>query len=185
MAHHVCPWWLGYLLISPMRRWVQDPGAIVGPFVSAGMTVLEVGPGMGFFTLELARGVGPNGRVLALDIQSKMLAALVRRAKNAGLDDRIEARLPAGDGLGIHSYDGRVDFAFAFAVVHEIPKPEVLFMDLAQALKTGGKLLLAEPAGHVRADAFAATLRLAKESGFALESRPVIWRSHTAVLARG
>jgi ubiquinone/menaquinone biosynthesis C-methylase UbiE len=184
MAHRVCPWWLGYLLVTPLRRWVHNPGAIVGPFVSQGMTVLELGPGIGFFTLELARRVGPAGRVIAIDVQPKMLDALVRRAKKAGLADRIEARPPAGDGLGIHAYDGRGDFALAFAVVHEVPKPEVLFMDICQALKAGAKLLIAEPAGHVRADAFAATLRLAKESGFELESRPVIWRSHTAVLVR-
>ncbi len=53
MAHRVCPWWLGYLLASPVRRWLQDPGVIVGSFVSDGMTVLDAGPGMGFFAVEL------------------------------------------------------------------------------------------------------------------------------------
>jgi len=54
MAHRVCPWWLGYLLASPLRRLLQDPAAIVGPYVREGMTVLEPGPGMGFFTLAMA-----------------------------------------------------------------------------------------------------------------------------------
>jgi len=58
MSTHVCPWWLGYLLASSLRRWIQDPGAVVGPFVSEGMTVLQPGPGRGFFTLELARETG-------------------------------------------------------------------------------------------------------------------------------
>ena len=49
---------------------------ILSPLVSEGMTVLEPGPGMGFFTLELARLVGPHGRVVSVEMQAKMLEAL-------------------------------------------------------------------------------------------------------------
>jgi tRNA A58 N-methylase Trm61 len=149
------------------------------------MIVLEPGPRMGFFTLELARRVGSTGRVIAVEVQPRKLEALVRRAEKAGLADRIEARQPEGDGLGIKDDAGKIDFALAFAMIHEVREPEALLGDIHQALKAGGKLLIAEPAGHVRADAFAATLRLAKESGFALESRPAVWGSHTAVLLGG
>ena len=76
MEKRVCPWWLGYVLASPLRRWLQDPAAIVAPYVREGMTVLEPGPGMGFFTLELARRVGPKGRVIAVDVQPRMIAGL-------------------------------------------------------------------------------------------------------------
>ena len=55
MAHRVCPWWLGYLLASPLRRLMANPRKLLAPYVHEGMTVLEPGPGMGFFTLELAR----------------------------------------------------------------------------------------------------------------------------------
>jgi len=60
MAKRVCPWWLGYFLASPVRRWLmrEDPAQILAPYVREGMTVLEPGPGMGFFTLELAMRVG-------------------------------------------------------------------------------------------------------------------------------
>ena len=85
MSHKVCPWWLGRLLASPARRLVHDPAAILPPFVTAGMTVLEPGPGMGFFTLELARLVGPRGKVVAVDVQPRMLSGLRRRAAKAGL----------------------------------------------------------------------------------------------------
>jgi len=71
MSHTVCPWWLGYVLASPLRRLFLDPVKLLSPYVQAGMTVLEPGPGMGFFTLELARLVGPAGRVVAVDIQPK------------------------------------------------------------------------------------------------------------------
>ncbi len=67
MSARVCPWWLGWLLASPVRKLFHDPARIVAPHVQEGMTVLEPGPGMGFFTLELARRVGPAGRVIAVD----------------------------------------------------------------------------------------------------------------------
>ena len=183
MAQHLCPWWLGYLLLNPLRRWVHNPRRILGPFVSGGMTVLEPGPGMGFFTLELARRVGPTGRVIAVDVQPKMLEGLARRATRAGLAERLQARQPKGDHLGIEDCRGQVDFALAFAMVHEVQKPELLFGDLREALKPGGKVLLAEPRGHVRAEAFAAMLELARQAGFVVESGPRIRRCHSAVLS--
>ncbi len=48
MEEHVCPWWIGYLLVSPICRWLQID-KILSPYISDGMTVLELGPGMGFF----------------------------------------------------------------------------------------------------------------------------------------
>jgi predicted methyltransferase len=62
MSRRICPWWLGYFLASPLRRWLRhDPTKILAPYVREGMTVFEPGPGMGFFTLELARRVGASG----------------------------------------------------------------------------------------------------------------------------
>ena len=101
MAHHVCPWWLGYWLVSPLRRLWQDPEKILEPYVKTGMTVLEPGCGMGFFTLDLARLVGPKGKVVAVDLQEKMLAGLKRRARKAGLDGSIESRLVKADGMDV------------------------------------------------------------------------------------
>ena len=80
MAHRICPWWLGYWLVSPLRKLRENPSKALAPFVREGMVVLEPGPGMGFFTLAVARLVGPEGRVVAVDLQPKMLASLERRA---------------------------------------------------------------------------------------------------------
>ena len=74
--HRVCPWWVGYILASPIRKLMHNPARILAPFVRTGMTVFEPGPGMGFFTFELARLVGPTGRVSAVDVQPKMIEAL-------------------------------------------------------------------------------------------------------------
>ena len=146
--------------------------------------VIEPGPGMGFFTLELARLVGPRGRVIAIDVQPKMLEGLVRRARKVNLADRITARQPKGDHLGIDDLQGTADFALVFAMAHEVPSPLALFVDIHDALKRGAKMLLAEPLGHVSAKGYEGILNTAKSVGFTIESKPAIRRSRAAVLVR-
>lgn len=184
MPKCVCPWWLGYLLISPLRRLVQDPHKVVAPYVREGMTVLEPGPGMGFFTLELARLVGPSGRVVAVDIQPRMLAGLRRRAARAGLSQRLDARLVSPSTLGLADLDGVVDFTLAVNVIHELPAVEPFFAEVAKVSKPGAGLLLAEPAGHVKAPEFQAELAAATRAGFNLAGSPPMWRSRAAFLKR-
>ena len=184
MPHRVCPWWLGYLLASPIRRVSQNPAKIVAPYVGEGMTVLEPGPGLGFFTLELARRVGASGRVVAVDIQPKMLSVLERRARKAGLADRIDIRLAQPDSMPLEDLNGKVDFALAFAMVHELPDQVRFFSQVAAALKPGGSLLLVEPGGHVKPDEFDAELKIAAGAGLVLANRPTVGRSHAALLKR-
>jgi ubiquinone/menaquinone biosynthesis C-methylase UbiE len=182
MAHGVCPWWVGWLLASPIRKLVHDPGAILSPHVREGMTVLEPGPGMGFFTLEAARRVGPSGRVVAVDLQERMLSALRRRAARAGLAERIEARRAGADSLGVDDLAGRVDLVLAFAVVHELPDAARFFAEARRALRPGGRLFFAEPAGHVPAATFEAALQAAERAGFRRAPGPAVRRSLTALL---
>jgi ubiquinone/menaquinone biosynthesis C-methylase UbiE len=184
MSKRVCPWWLGYLLACPLRRFSHNPAKILGPFVKEGMTVLEPGPGMGFFTLEMARLVGPSGRVIAVDVQPKMIAALRRRLAKAGLLDRVEARLVPPESLRVADLDEKVDFTLAFAVVHELPAEELFFSEVARASKPGACLLLAEPTGHVKTEDFEAELQAASQVGFVREGGPFIRRSHTALLRK-
>ena len=184
MERHICPWWLGYALASPLRRLWLQPIEILRPFVAAGATVLEPGCGMGFFTLDLARLVGPDGRVVAIDIQPRMLASLARRARRAGLAARIEARLARPDSLGAEDLDGRVGFALAFAMVHELPDAGRFFRELHRALEPSGTVLLAEPKGHVTHPAFADTLALARAADLLDEAGPALRSSWTALLRR-
>jgi ubiquinone/menaquinone biosynthesis C-methylase UbiE len=165
MAAHMCPWWAGYFLTNPLRRLVEDPRAILAPHVRAGMLVLEPGPGMGFFTLELARLVGPHGRVVAVDAQERMLAGLRRRATRAGLLERLDLRLAAGGDLGIDDLVGRVDFAVLFHMLHEVPDPAALLRAVHAALGPGGRLLLVEPRGHVTLAHFADSLAHCRSAG--------------------
>lgn len=168
-GHRVCPWWLGYWLVSPVRRLWESPRRLFGGLVREGMTVVEPGCGMGYFTLDLARMVGPHGRVVAVDVQEKMLAGLARRARRAGLAERVDARLVTARGLGIGDLAGRADLAVAIHMVHEVPDQAAFFADLHAALKAGGGLLVVEPPGHVSAEDFAATVAVAERAGFVVD----------------
>jgi len=183
MAHRVCPWWLGYFLLNPFRRYRENPSQILAPHVRAGMTVLEPGPGMGFFTLELARLVGASGRVIAVDVQPKMIARLKRRAEKAGLLDRVYARLAAADSMNIADLAGSVDFTLAYHVVHEFPDCARFFAEVYAASQPGASLLMAEPSGHVKPAMFEAELKAASAAGFALQPPPSS-RGLTALLRK-
>ena len=89
MAGHVCPWWGGYFIDNWLRRLFHDPDAILRPYVHPGMTVMDVGCGMGLFAIAMARLVGPTGKVIAVDLQQQMLDVLGKRALKAGVADRI------------------------------------------------------------------------------------------------
>lgn len=184
MSHRVCPWWIGYLLASPIRRWIQDPVSIISPYVHAGMTVLEPGPGMGFFTIPLAQLVGPSGHVVAVDLQPRMISGLKRRAARAGVLERIDGRVSAAESMGIDDLAGKVDFTLAFAMVHEFPDSSHFFQEAAIASKPNAKLLLAEPSGHVDEKQFDEELQAASKAGFGLAERPAVRRSRAAVLVK-
>ena len=185
MAKRVCPWWLGYFLASPIRRLLSgDPKKLLAPYIRTGMTALEPGPGMGFFTLELARLVGSSGRVIAVDVQPRMLAGLKRRAAKAGLLDRIDARLAPADSMGLSDLTGAVDFTLAFAVVHEMPSADAFFAQVAAASRPGAQALFVEPAGHVKQEEFAAEIAAADHAGFWILDRPSVRRSHAVLLKK-
>ena len=184
MAKRVCPWWLGYLLASPIRRMFQDPAKILAPYVREGMTVLEPGPGMGFFTLELARRVGPSGRVVAVDVQAKMIEGLKRRLARKSLLERVDARVTPQDSMGLQDLAGKVDLAHVFAVVHEMPAANAFFTEIVEALKPGGSCLFVEPSGHVSAAEFEEEVQAAQRAGLTLAERPSIRRSRAALFKK-
>lgn len=186
MAHLVCPWWIGYFLVSPIRKWleIRDPEAFVKPYIKPGMTVLEPGPGMGFFTLPMANLVGPAGRVIASDIQPRMLDALRRRAAKAGTLSRIETRVADRDSLGVADLDGKIDFVLAWAMVHELPSADHFFAEISATLKPGATALFAEPAGHVDPAHFAKELDAARLAGLTEVQGIAVPRSSAALLRK-
>ena len=184
MAQRVCPVWIGYFLISPIRRMIHNPKAILGPYAREGMTVLDFGSAMGYFSVPLARMVGPSGKVICVDMQEGMLKRLERRASEAGMASRMEIRLCQQTSLALGEYAGKIDFVLAFAVVHEVPDHPRLFRELAALLKPLGSLLVAEPKGHVSEDDFVRTVSVAEQQGFRVVGRPRILRSRAVLLKK-
>ncbi len=180
--HHVCPIWVGHLLNNPLRKLYQNPQKILGRHVREGMTVLDFGCAMGFFTLPLARMVGPEGKVIAVDVQAGMINKLAKRAQKASLSNRITARVCPPDALGLEEFNGKIDFALAFAAVHEVPDTSHFFREVSTLLKSAGKFLLAEPKGHVSDSRFKATLTIAEQHGFRILQPLRIFRSYGILL---
>ena len=166
MAGRVCPFWMGYFLISPLRKFRQNPVKILDPYLHAGMSVLDFGAAMGYFSIPMAELVSPGGSVVSVDIQDRMLRVLAKRAEKAGVGSVVSTHLLKAGPVDLGLYQGRMDFVLLFAVAHEVPDQEALFGELSKVLKPGGKLLFSEPAGHVSKSKFEASIRVAEGKGF-------------------
>jgi cyclopropane fatty-acyl-phospholipid synthase-like methyltransferase len=178
---HVCPWWLAYTFDNPLRRLIHNPEKIVGPYLEEGMTAIDIGCGMGYFSLGMARLVGAKGRVISVDLQQKMLDKLKNRAEHTDIADRISVHLCKQDTLGVSE---EVDFVLTFWMVHEVPSVKLFFEQIHSILHANGKWLLAEPKLHTSLSDFDKTLSTATEMGFLVTERPVINISYAAVLEK-
>jgi len=185
MSHGICPYWLGYVLRNPLRRLWHNPDEILLPFVDPGMTVLDIGSAMGFFAVPLAGMVGPQGKVVCVDVQEKMLQSLQKRATKAHVSERIITRVCMPASLSLNDFNNMIDFAIAFAVVHEVPDARSLFEDIYRLLRPGGRCLIAEPKGHVSEQEFRHTLAMAEQANLRPTGGPKIIHCHTAVLKKG
>jgi ubiquinone/menaquinone biosynthesis C-methylase UbiE len=134
------------------------------------MTVLEVGPGTGYYTLHMADWLDPEGTLHILDLQQEMLDHTMRKAREAGLEN-VEAR--RGDARELPYPDASVDAAYLVAVLGEIPDQDPALRELAHVLRPGGKLVVGELFGDphmvtqraLRARAARAGLRFAHRIG--------------------
>ncbi len=177
----VCPWWCCYTFDNPLRRLLHNPEAILSPYVRPGSTVIDVGAGMGYFSIPLARLAGPAGHVAVIDIQPKMLEALASRARRRRLSERIKPHLANSDSLGNHS---KADFVIAFWMVHEVPNKRLVLTEVYGFLKPTSLFLLAEPIFHVSKKSFLQTINVAKEIGFIVKDMPKIRLSRSVLFGR-
>jgi len=177
----VCPWWLCFTFDNFFRRLVQNPQRILRPYIQPGWTVLDVGPGMGYFTIPLAGLVGGSGQVIAADLQKRMLDAIRRRATKAGVQDRIKLHQSSPQRIGINE---PIDFCLAFWMVHEVPDRAGFLGEISACLKPGGLFLLVEPRLHVSSSSFNETLQIAKNSGLSVERQPEIFLSYSVLLVK-
>lgn len=178
---HVCPWWAIRSFDNPLRRLVQNPEKILRDLVRPGYHCLDIGCGYGYFTIPLARLVGPTGSVTAVDLQAEMLEGVRRRAGKESVLQRIRFHQADTSGLRV---SGVFDVALAFWMMHEVQDQEAMLAEVCGTLKVGGHLLLVEPRVHVNAASFDATVALAERCGFSRRWAPEIFFSRSLVLAK-
>lgn len=176
----ICPWWLIGAFDNPLRRYFQNPEQILGSVVRPGQTVVDLGCGMGYFTIPLARLVGACGRVIAVDLQPQMLRGVQRRAKRAGLEARIQLHRCQANTLDLHE---PADFALAFWMVHEVRDQLHFLQEVANLLKPSANFLLVEPKLHVSQAAFRRTIELAGAVGLKACAEPAIAFSQAVLFA--
>ena len=130
-------------LIRPEREHEEQPDLVVEALrIPRGSTVIDLGAGVGYFTWRLANQVGPEGRVIATDVQPEMLAMLERNMRARGIHNfesilvtHTDARLPADTGA---------ELALLVDVYHELSHPELTMRQVLRALKPGGRVVLVE-----------------------------------------
>ena len=162
MDLNVCPWWLSFVVDNYIRRVLQNPEKILRDYVREGQTIIDIGCGPGFFTIPMARMVGEQGRVIAADVQLKMLDKVRYRAEKAGLLSRIHLHQCGEKNIGI---DEKADFVLAMYMVHEVPDAGAFLKEIAGMLKEDGIFFVSEPNVHVKSADFEKMVETAKEAG--------------------
>ncbi len=180
--NRVCPVERAGSLDNRIRRWIQNPRKILGPYIEEGMTVLDIGCGPGFFSIDMARMVGKSGRVIASDLQEGMLQKLRDKIKGTELEERITLYKCEETKIGVSE---NVDFILSFYMLHEIPNTEEFFNEIGTLLKPNGQVLIVEPPFHVSKAAFEETLKKARDAGFRDVERPKVFLSKAVILKTG
>jgi ubiquinone/menaquinone biosynthesis C-methylase UbiE len=143
-------WWRKNPSACPygQRFWVEAPHPFItrGRLLEAlapkpGERVLEVGPGTGYYTLDVAQALAPEGSLHILDVQQKMLDHTMRRAEAASITNVTPT---ASDARNLPYPDGTFDAAYLVAVLGEIPDQDAALRELARVLKPGGRLVVGE-----------------------------------------
>jgi ubiquinone/menaquinone biosynthesis C-methylase UbiE len=178
--NRVCPVELANSLDSKIRGWLQNPQKILSPYITKGMTALDIGCGPGFFSVEMAKLVGEKGRIIAADLQEGMLQKLRGKIKGTALENRIELVKCDKDNINVSD---KVDFILAFYMIHEVPDKEKLFASLKKVLMENGQFLIVEPKlFHVTKKEFKATIHIAEMAGFKTADGPKLHFSLSALL---
>ena len=129
-------------LAAPTRDETQEPGVLVREMgVQRGMTVADIGTGVGYMLPFLSRAVGPDGRVIAEDIFDDFLAGAKDRVENQKLTNVTFLK---GGETDPNLPEGQVDLAMALDVYHHFDYPDKMLAAIHKALKPGGKLVVIE-----------------------------------------
>ena len=178
----VCPVELSGSLDNKWRRRLQNPQKILSPFLSPGLKVLDIGCGPGFFSIEIAKMIGDNGKLYSVDLQEGMLNLIKKKIAGTELESRIHLIKSDADGFSLPE---KVDFILAFYMVHEVPDKAKFFESMKNYLNENGTLLIVEPKFfHVTKKEFESTISTAEKMGFKSSTGPKLWFSFSTILKK-
>jgi ubiquinone/menaquinone biosynthesis C-methylase UbiE len=163
-----------------LRKLVQNPRKILKSLIRPGMTVLDLGCGPGFFTIEIAKMLNGTGKVIAADLQEGMLEKIKGKISGTLLENKIELHKCEADRIGLKC---KVDLILAFYVVHEIKDHNKLFEEMTAILKPEGKIYIVEPAFHVSGKDFNEMVGKILEAGLEVTRAPGILFSRSIIAA--
>jgi protein-L-isoaspartate O-methyltransferase len=171
-------WWRKNPSACPygQRFWVESPHPLITRRrlrdtlqPARGERVLEVGPGTGYYTLDMAEWVGPDGMVDIFDLQREMLDHTMRRATERNLSNITPTQ---GDARKLPYPDATFDAAFLTAVLGEIPDQDAALSELRRVLKPSGRLVVGETfVGDPHVVRFAGLRQRAEQAGLRFERR--------------
>ena len=182
-------WWRKNPSACPygQRFWVEAPHPIISRdrlrsvlAPKPGERLLEIGPGTGYYTLDLADWVGPEGRVEIFDLQQEFLDHVIGRAGERGLANVVPTQ---GDATALPYDDASIDAVALTAVLGEIPDPVAALREIRRVLKPGGRLVVGELFGDPHFTTLANLKRQAGEAGLSFETHSGNWFAYFARLS--
>jgi protein-L-isoaspartate O-methyltransferase len=184
-------WWRKNPSACPygQRFWVEAPHPIITRErlrsvlrPEAGERILEIGPGTGYYTLDMAEWLGPEGTVEIFDLQQEFLDHTGKRAAECGLANVVPTQ---GDATALPYKAGSMDAVILTAVLGEIPDPVAALREIRRVLKPTGRLVVGELFGDPHFTTQAALRGKAGEAGLTWESHSGNWFGYFARLSLG
>lgn len=180
-------WWRKNPSACPygQRFWVEAPHPIVTRdrlravlVPQRGERVLEIGPGTGYYTFEMADWVGPEGRVEIFDVQQEFLDHVMR-----GSGERANIVPTQGDATELPYEDGSMDAVVLTAVLGEIPEAGAALQEIRRVLRPGGRLVVGELFGDPHFTTLGSLRRQSGEAGLSYQNHSGNWFAYFARLA--
>ena len=168
---HVCNHSHSIFLDNFLRRIFQNPKKIVGDYIKEGDTIIDLGCGPGFFSIDMAKMVGERGKVYSVDLQIEMLDKVNKKANRYHLSNQIHLHQCSQNRIGLNN-GTKADFILAYYMVHETPDPVQFLSEVKLLLKKGGRFLIVEPLFHVSKEKFLTVSRKAESLGFTIVGNP-------------
>lgn len=168
---HVCPHNHAWILDNWIRKLLQNPRRIVGEYIKEGDTVVDLGCGPGFFSIQMAKIVGEKGKVISVDLQEEMLTRVKKNATTKKVAHQMAFHRCESNRVELQ-LDDKADFMLAYYMIHETPDAAAFLTEVKDLLKEGGKFLVVEPKMHVTEEAYWEMIDKAKDAGFSVVGYP-------------